>query len=538
MKTKTLSLFTIGALVLVLALNLVSAFTISVSDFTFTNSNTQSFTLTNTNTTDSLEITIPPTVTVTGEGSYSVTFNVVAAETTIPASGSTTITINPATTIDFDSFDLGKIYSSTFEIVNTVDSTEKATITVGVENSEYCEISDNGNLDISIDDINVLSGGFGDDEDYWYPGDEIEIDVVVENNADDDMENIEIEWVLMTADGEEVMDGDEKDFDLNDGDEETVTIAFTLDPKDLDDSTENYIFRVRATGEDTDLEEDTCQSDYQDIEIRIEKDFVVLTDIDFTSDLATCGSEIEITADVWNVGERDQDDVYVLVSNLELGLKNERIEIGNIDSFESESLNLRFTVPEDADEKIYTIEFRVYDEDDDIYVNDEDDDSYYTYRLTVEGGCGNPQPEVLVTAVLESGGRAGEEMVIKATVTNTGNDLVSLNLEASGYSSWASDATLDSDALVLASGASEDVLITLDVNKDAVGDKSFNMDVTSSGSLITSQPISVTIVGRSGFLTGGVIGITGDNWYLWAIGALNIILVIIIIVVAVRVARS
>ena len=78
--------------------------------------------------------------------------------------------------------------------------------------------------------------------------------------------------------------------------------------------------------------------------------------------------------------------------------------------------------------------------------------------------------------------------------------------------------------------------MTFDVKKDVSGEKTFNIEILSENELVLSQPVSV-IIEKSGFsFTGGVI--SGDNWYLWGIGAINFILIIVIIFVAIRVARK
>ena len=129
-------------------------------------------------------------------------------------------------------------------------------------------------------------------------------------------------------------------------------------------------------------------------------------------------------------------------------------------------------------------------------------------------------------------------MVIRATITNTGEELATYNLNAAGFAEWASSAELDKSIVVLTPGESDDVLITLQVNKGVEGDKLLNLEVLSDNEMIVSQPVSVQIEkGFSFGITGNAIG-GGNSWYLWGIGALNVILVIIIIIVALRIVRK
>ena len=128
-----------------------------------------------------------------------------------------------------------------------------------------------------------------------------------------------MEWGLYNLEtGEWVIDDEENDFNLKDGDEETLIITFQLDDLDEFEDNEEYVFYAWATGEDDEFDGNkTCTSDSEGIEIIIEKDFVILDDIEF-SEVVQCGAEVQILADVWNIGDDDQYDVYVVIYNKEL----------------------------------------------------------------------------------------------------------------------------------------------------------------------------------------------------------------------------
>ena len=301
----------------------------------------------------------------------------------------------------------------------------------------------------------------------------------------------------------------------------------------------DFVLYVRATGEvDNDENQDTCASDSEEIEIIIESDFVILDDIEFL-ETVQCGAEVQITADVWNIGDDDQDDVYVVIYNKELGI-NEKIELGDIDAFEDEKLNAVIEIPQDADERWYILTLFVYDEDDDLYENDYDEDeSEFKVSMQVEGGY-FVEPTAVISASLESGGKAGEELIIKGLVTNTGDELTIYSLSVTEYSGWASLLSIEPNTVVLGAGESKEVLVTFNVNEEISGDKMFNLIATSNGEEAVNQPVSVSIEESA---PTGLSGITGNvfsegNWYLWAIGALNILLVIIIIIVAMKVAKK
>jgi len=411
------------------------------------------------------------------------------------------------------------------------------------EEQDFCSYDDGvsenpGDLKVEIKDISVTNG-FGDDEE-WLLLDEIEVEIEIENKGDYDVDDISVEWGIADESMNEwVIEMDEIDeFNIKDGDEEKLVITFRIDDDldiDLDELEGSYYLYVRATGEvDDDTNPMTCASDSEAVSIEVESDFVILTDIE-VQEVVQCDTEVQITADVWNIGDRDQDEVYVIIYNKELGI-NEKIEIGDVDAFEDEKLDALIKIPSDAEEKTYSLKLTVYDEDDDIYENDYDEEeSVFNVYFKVEGNCGS-EPNAVISASLESGGKAGQPLVIKATIVNTGDDSATFSINAAGYTEWASSAELSQSTVLLNAGDSINVLMTFDVKKDVSGEKTFNIEILSENKLVLSQPVSV-IIEKSGFsFTGGVI--SGDNWYLWGIGAINFILIIVIIFVAIRVARK
>ncbi|NHJ32246.1 MAG: putative S-layer protein [Asgard group archaeon] len=415
-----------------------------------------------------------------------------------------------------------------------------------------CQTTGNpGNLEIKRIEFNnkgLQYGSFGEDDE-WFPFEEIEVEIEVESD-DYDIDDISLEWGIYSIDdGEWLIDLDEEsDFNLKDGDEESVLITFKLDDDldiDLDefiDNSENYRFYVIANGvidddnAGADDGEDTCDYDYESASIIIESDFVILDNIDMPETLS-CGETVTVTADVWNIGDRDQDEVSVEVSGRESVLKfGKIIDVGDIDAFDRQQISFTFIAPKDLDEKYYALVFEVYDEDDDIYENDFDDDlAKFTVPFKVEGGCGVSAENLLISASLESGAKAGQEMIIRATITNNGDELETVTINAAEFGAWAELISQDQSTLVLNEGQSKDVLFTFDIKKDVSGTQMFFIELVSGGD-VTKQPVSVSVEKAGSFL--GITGLAvGDNASLWGLGILNVILIIIIILIAVKIAR-
>ncbi|MCL5018463.1 MAG: putative S-layer protein [Candidatus Pacearchaeota archaeon] len=546
MKSKSLSLLVFGILSMLVLTAFASAqIALTATDTEFsqatgdtltvhiagiTAGNTVNFTFSQVKDYSGTEITFTPNpLTITADGD-------VVISTTIPSA--------------FDFF--GDSYSTVLtatekngaDIVGTVvtkDLTFAPTLFCAWDGNDYDNLDDD--LDVSIEGISVING-FGDDEE-WYPMDEVEVEVEVKNrNSDDNIDNIKIEWGLFNKEtGKWTIDViDENDFDLKDGDSETKILSFKVD--DLDENLEDlgsgdFVFYVRATGDVDNTDNDVaCASDSKNVNIVADDNFVIVNNVEITEESVSCGNEIQVTADVLNLGDEEEESVYVIIYNKELGI-NKKVTLGDIEEFDNTELNAVIAIPENAEEKEYTLELTVYDEEGDIYENKNDDKSRTTFLLTVEGSC-SITPKASISATLESeSALAGKEVTIKAIVTNTGTKTATYSLNAAGFAEWASLASIDKKSLIIDAGKSEEVLITLSINNDASGEQDFSIELVEGNKILT-QPVKVTVEKSSLFpnITGMFSGIAGDNWYLWGIGALNVLLVLIIIIVAMKVAKK
>jgi CARDB len=449
-----------------------------------------------------------------------------------------TVAVNYVVNSDF-TFDFAQDYNAILSATGSVSGV--VTKSIPFETSKFCEYDNLGKLKASIDNIDVINEyGFGDSNE-WYMFDEIQVDVLVQNNGNEDVNNIVVEWGLYDTQSNNwaIELNEENDFDLNSDDENTVTFTFTLNNK-LDEKLKNlekgdYILYVRATGEISEGTHDgdnTCSSDSDNSKLVIDKDFVILNNIQVPTTVQ-CNSEVQISADVWDIGSRDQNNVHVNVYNKELGIDQD-VQIGDINSFESSDFNFNLQLPKEIQEKRYYLTLTVYDENNDVFENGNNDKSIFSVALNVQGSCSAPKASL--TAVLESGGEAGKPMVVKATITNSGSKTSTYLLNAVGYTGWASSATLDKTSLTLDAEKSGDVLLTFNINKDALGTNLFNIEVLSGNELVVSQPVQVDITKKTFGITGNLF--SGNNKYIWGIGIINLILIILIIVIAVRIARK
>jgi hypothetical protein len=430
-----------------------------------------------------------------------------------------------------------------FGNLTAISSRGKLNVTLTIESAstdepeeiKECSLIGNlgNNLHIEIDDIAVASG-FGDDEDYWYPLDIIEIEVKLENDGSDDITDIELHWGLYSFEEEDFIIEEEDNIGkIKDGDEEVITFTIELDdPSEFEENGEFTLYVWTEDAEDDEFGSETCAYTSEEIRIITDDDFVILTDIELSAKIVECGSNLLITGKAWNVGDNEQEDVEIKIYNLELEI-NEIIQIGDIDEFDNFAFNAEISIPEDAEEKSYALKLVVYDEDNEIYETDEEEDeAMFQIIFDIEGNCGADQMTTLVTASLESGGKAGEALVVKAVITNTGEKSATYTLNAAGFTEWASSADINQKTFIVDAGNSKEVMITFNVNKDVSGLKFFNLEVVSENGLVANQPVSVSIEKAQ------IFSLSDSFSYLWIIGALNIILIIIIVIVAIRLARK
>lgn len=494
------------------------------------------------------------------------------------------ITINPPYTINFNGVARGETkgpveisYSgsvpSNFKIGKfTVNAVVNVTDAQNVSNfisqtvpidfiNDFCSSGENGTDLLSISSIN-FDNKDGDDTE-WSPLDEITIEVDVSNDWTERIKEINVELGLFDLDGKNVVKDLErlnnKKIDLgsiSDGKDKTAEFKFKV-PTNFKE--EDYILVVKAYSDDKGQKalcvshsSDFGDSYYQIIRGLRETDetqqMIIDNIITSPETTAQCGEKVQVSAEVVNIGDTDyEDQVKITIFNKELGINNEEIIRENFDQGDSSTFEFEFDVPETAAEKTYTLEFKVY------YDYDNNDDSYnlvsskkFIKTLKVEGNCikGTTQneskaPQIIANLDSETPEAiAGKEVIVKATIKNPGDKETTYSIGVLENSEWSDLISIEPKSVTVAPGASKDVSIILNLNKDAEGDKEFTIKANygSNNELTTSKKAALTIT-KGTAQANPIMTHLRENWFIYVIILVNLILIIAIIAVIRRIMK-
>ena len=383
----------------------------------------------------------------------------------------------------------------------------------------------------------------------WKPLDEVDVAVKVKfisDDSDDSLDGIIKLGLYDTTNNEfiefENDDNSETDFSLDEGDSTTETLTVIV-PADIESSSSRYRLYVKAyqDGDEDVVCTDHKSADYfQDIEIKKESYSVILNDLAITSPVP-CSGEVQVTGTIYNVGNHDESKTRVRITNSELNL-DYTSDVFNLDMGDSQKFTLTFAVPKDADEKSYALnawtEFR-YSKSSEEY-NDKSDT--YSLKLDVAGNCKSSETSgenAQITAELDPETPTavpGKQVIIKATLENTGEVETTYTVSVTGNSGWSSLNTIDPKTITLAPGDSKDVSIYLDIDKAATGEKEFTIRASYNGKT-TEQTVALALESGSAS-QNAILNHIQQNWFIYVIALINIILIIAIIMVVRSMVRS
>jgi len=537
----TQKLFSISAifLLVILTISAVSALSLNPSTVTLNQATqNQTVTLTDINNVGMVDFTLPSTNEIDGNA---VTFKTISS---INASNQQTITVgvnNIPSGLKF-----GK-YSSTLTAIghnSSGDNIANATSTVEFFKS-FCRIGAVGG-NLSIENVEIESNG--DDDEEWRVFDEITVTVEVENIGDDDIDEVFVELGLYDSNGKNVIsdvifiNSEEEEIelgDLKDGKSEEVEFKFRI-PADLDEG--DYKVAVKAysddLGESNECDDSASDLDnrfYHSVSVEREDDegkFIAIDNVEVRPDQLTCGDSVTLSADVFNVGNEDQDQVRIVLVSEDLNVDLSREIRDDLDEGDDTTVQFSFVIPQ-VNDGTYTLElFSEYDYRSGVYRERSD----RTERFPIEViGCDvqngpTTGKAALITPTLDSDANAGSQMIVTTTITNLLSTQETFVVRATGFEAWATLDSISEPIFSLAAGESKQIRMVLNVDEDASGRQSFTIEARA-GSKIETKNVEVDVE-KSGFDFD-----FGNNTLIWIIAAINIVLILLIVLVAVRIAR-
>ncbi len=409
-----------------------------------------------------------------------------------------------------------------------------------------------GNL--SIGNVDWSNEGEGSDND-WELLDEIELEVEVKNSNDDDEIDAIVKLGLFDLNGQnnaddliylENSDGDKEEVPItvNENDEETVTYRFKV-PADLDEGSYKLALKVydEDEGESKDCDDSTTDFNndfFQEIEVKQTSDedrYVIVDEITADSPVS-CGEIVNGEFTVFNVGKKNQDRVKITMKNNALNLDQEFEITEDLDKGKDKTIDYQFQIPQGVENKFYTLAFRTqYDYKNGVYRQESDKEFIFPVEVAgCTGNLGNAGNTSLtstqISAELDSEAVAGEQLVVKATITNTGTESKSYSISARNYNDWAELDDISDESFSIGAGEDKEIILTFTVNSDATGTKTFDIQAASGGKVMV-QEVEVEIGEAKKKFSFNF----GDNSAIWIIGIVNVVLILLIIVVAVRLSK-
>jgi len=479
-------------------------------------------------------------------------FNVLLSQSSISLNAGQSSVVDVTNSTLGDSLKFG---TNTVTITANDSGGNAATKTISYSIDEhFCSLGYENGSGLEITSFDFSSSG--DEDDVWKPLDVVTVKVEVENTLSTDIRDVVAQLGIFDSNGKNVVkdfdfisDGDEKIKlgKINDGDSEKATFQFKV-PADFDKEGD-YRIAVKAystnKGENnlcTDSSDDFSNDFYEDVSMERETDdgkLIAIDDIIVTPNKATLGDKVIVTFNVYNVGGEDQDKVKVNVVNTALGISIYQT-IDDLAVGDGEKVEVALLVPQvkDGQYKIsLTADYDYHSSTGDYLENT---DNEWVANLEVFGSpvtTTTSSDFADVSASLESGGKAGENMVVSSSIKNIGNSTSTFVVSAKDYESWADLSSISNRLFTLAPGQSKEVKFDFNVSADASGEETFTVEITS-GSLVEEREVAINIEGKNSSIFNRIASlVTGSSSLVWIIAAVNAILIILIIVVAWRLSR-
>lgn len=258
------------------------------------------------------------------------------------------------------------------------------------EGTKTFDVYSNAISKLSIENIKLKIGEFTastitqNDETFSrepYPGDDFTVTVDLENKFKDndqedfDIENIEIEAIFVKAgeDEDDIEGTEENEITLHSRETQSVKIDFDENIIDWDVQAGTHELIIIATGEDENGATHTTTLTGKVKIRRSPTEDIRIISYEFSNTQIFCGDEITIQVEGRNIGERDDSQARLVVSNLNLNISaDKKFEIGDFLAEDCNAINdptegckeflfkETFTIPTNIATKTYPILIKTY----------------------------------------------------------------------------------------------------------------------------------------------------------------------------------
>lgn len=297
-------------------------------------------------------------------------------------------------------------------------------------------------------------------------------------------------------------------FNVNPNTVYTKTLKLTLPQRVAD---RQYQLRVVVTSPNS----NTISYVYP-LEISAPSNQIAIKDVVFSpNDKVLAGRAFTATARLKNYGDKDANDVKVVVSLPELNVQ-ETSYINNInkdDTVSSDEMLLR--VPANAKTGDYTVQIAVY-------YNDYDDKTTQNFVMHVDGsdvaqsaGSLSGKTTISVGVQEQTVARGENGVIFPLTLTNGATSAKTYTLTVSGANDWAVTKVSPSNVVILNAGETKQAYVYVAANENsALGDHVFSVDVNVDGNTVQQIPMKAVVLestssnawnGVKSALTAGVI---------------------------------
>ncbi|MBI2667764.1 putative S-layer protein [Candidatus Woesearchaeota archaeon] len=352
-----------------------------------------------------------------------------------------------------------------------------------------------------------------DDGDEYNLGDTVDIDVTVNNEDDKDMDVVVEAFLYDLDDNDEITTVESDSININDDDEEDFTLELKI-PQDPDlDEDHDYTIFIKAY-EDGD-EDQNCNEESIEIDIEKNDHDVVIDEILVNPSTVSCGESVSVDISVVNIGNRDEDGVYIDLKSTALKI-DQRSNSFDLDKGDDLTKNFVFNIPSDAEDKTHDLEAIVYFDD-----GDEKKGIFGNIVVQCKGQVVS-LPDVGLSVNEDEIVAKENSFSIPVKITNNANNILSLVLDLDA--SWANP--VDSKTLTLDSGQSSTIFLLLEAREGETGRKTALLELKHNNEVVATETV-VFELGEESKGIGIDLSNLGGNTAFWIVADVVAILIVL-----------